>query len=194
MGYRQYLYSFDRSLVEKIRNCKTCQDFYDLVKTEKPDAADDFFEDDLFIGLYDLGSQLYEFGKDYENSDEMYKHGDSLFSSDELNEKYKDFQPIVIDEDGILCAIDWNRKHCVEMYEDLLREKSERKWDSRSQFERLKDHAETYLSWWKDNPADLNKDHERLVSSWLYENEYFELVRIYKTFDWEKNVMVFMGW
>ena len=194
MGYRQYLYSFDRSFAEKIRQCKTSQDFYDLVKAEKPDAVDDFFEDDLFIGLYDRGSQLYEFGKDYENSDEMYKHGDSLFSSDELNEKYEDFQPIIIDEDGILCAIDWNRKHCVEMYEDLLREKSEREWDSRSQLERLKGHAETYLSWWKDDPADLNKDHERLVSSWLYEHEYFELVRIFKTFDWEKNVMVFMGW
>lgn len=39
----------------------------------------------------------------------------------------------------------------------------------------------------------MNKNSERLNRSWLYKHEYFKLVRIYKTFDWENNEMIFMG-
>ena len=41
-------------------------------------------------------------------------------------------------------------------------------------------------------PYDLEGD--SLVTSWKYEYAVFELVRIYKTFDWKKNVMIYYGW
>ena len=82
------------------------------------------------------------------------------------------------------------------MYEDLLREKSAHDWDTRPQLDRLIENANDSLMWWKysDGPADLNKEHEQLVNSWLYEHTYFELARIYKTFDWNNKSMLFMGW
>jgi hypothetical protein len=42
-------------------------------------------------------------------------------------------------------------------------------------------------------PYDLTKGDE-ITTSWKYEYGIFELVRIYKTFDWKKNVMVYYGW
>ena len=40
----------------------------------------------------------------------------------------------------------------------------------------------------------IYKEKECLVSSWLYEHTIFDLVRIYKTFDWENKCLLFMGW
>lgn len=197
MGYRQYIYSIDRSLANEIRACKTEKEFVNLIMQRNPAAVYyDPIEDAAYIGLSNLGNELFEFGKYYENSDEMYKHGDSLFSSEELRELYEDYGAIVLEPDGLLCAIKWQRQHVIEMYEDLLREKSKNDWDSRPQIDRLIENAKDYLAWWKygDGPADLNLNRSRLASSWLYEHTYFDLVRIYKTFDWDNQSIIFLGW
>ena len=34
-----------------------------------------------------------------------------LFTIDELNEQYEDYGAIIINEEGLKCAIDWNRNH-----------------------------------------------------------------------------------
>ena len=194
MGYRHYLYGVDRALADEIHKCKTSREFADLVKIAVPDAVEKDLDGTEYVKLYDIGETVFEFGKYYENADEMYKHGDSLFSSDELNREYSDYGPIIIGRSGLECAIDWNRKHVTEIYEDLLRETSNNGWDTRSQLDRLINHAKDYLYWWQTNPADMNLEHDHIVRSWLYEHEYFELVRIYKTFDFEHKAMMFMGW
>lgn len=197
MGYRQYLYSIDTWLVDEIKKCKTRDDFIKTMQKYRNDIVEyDSFDEQYYIPLYYIGKELFEFGKYYENSEEMYKHGDSLFSSDELNEEYSDYGAIVLEADGLLCALDWQRQHIIKMYKDLLREKSVREWDARSQLDRLIENAKDHLAWWEyaDGPADLDREHEQLVHSWLYEHTYFELARIYKTFDWDNKSMLFMGW
>ena len=42
-------------------------------------------------------------------------------------------------------------------------------------------------------PYDLSRGDE-VTTSWKYEYVIFELVRIYKTFDWKKNVMIYYGY
>ena len=42
-------------------------------------------------------------------------------------------------------------------------------------------------------PYDLEKN-ERATDSWKYEYAIFELVRIYKSFDWKRNVMIYYGY
>ena len=193
MGYRHYLYEIDKPFAEKIRKCKSVDDFISLVKREKPEIVE-YDDGNDYVPLYNLGRKIFEFGIYYENADEMYKHGDILFYASALNEWYEDYGAILIDEEGLKCAIDWNRNHVIGMYEDLLREKSIDEWNQRSQLDRLISNAESYLYWWKANPADMDKSHDRIVDSWLYEHEFFELVRIYKTFDWESKAMMFIGW
>lgn len=51
-----------------------------------------------------------------------------------------------------------------------------------------------HLEWSRDYPYDINDGNDKIVSSWKYEYAVFELVRIYKTFDWENNLMVFYGY
>ena len=47
--------------------------------------------------------------------------------------------------------------------------------------------------WVRLTPYNLNKGDE-ITTSWKYEYGIFELVRIYKSFDWKKNVMVYYGY
>lgn len=42
-------------------------------------------------------------------------------------------------------------------------------------------------------PYNLTRGDE-ITTSWKYEYNVFELVRIYKTFDWENNIMIYYGW
>ena len=42
-------------------------------------------------------------------------------------------------------------------------------------------------------PYDLDDDTDCIVNSWKYEYVIFELVRIYKTFDWKNDVLLYVG-
>lgn len=192
MGYRHYLYQVDKKLVDQIMACKNNEEYEAVFKSNIMGQ----YHDDYFP-VYDLGKELFEFGKYYENAEEMYKHGESLFTSEELKEIYNDFGAIVIDKSGLLCAIEWQKNRIISLYEDLLREKSQNEYmnTNLSQFDRLKMSANDYLHWWKFGCYQLDdgKKHE-VASSWLYEHTIFNLILIYKTFDWEKNCIIFCGW
>ncbi len=196
MGYRQYIYSVPTWLVEQIRKCKTESEFIATMQKFRNEIVEyDEFENNYYVRLHSIGDQLFEFGKHYEDSDEMYKHGDSLFSSEELRKNYQEYGAIVLDPEGIECAIEWYRQKVEGFYLDLLKEKSDDTYDDRSQFDRMKNHIRDYAYWWKGKgPGNLDKETDCIVNSWLYEHEYFELVRIYKTFDWDNDSMIFLGW
>ncbi len=49
------------------------------------------------------------------------------------------------------------------------------------------------MEWALMKPYDLTNGDE-VTTSWKYEYAIFELVRIYKTFDWKKNVMIYYGY
>jgi hypothetical protein len=48
------------------------------------------------------------------------------------------------------------------------------------------------LEWFCDSPFNL-KDGDSITNSWKYEYGIFELVRIYKTFDWENDLLIYYG-
>ena len=43
------------------------------------------------------------------------------------------------------------------------------------------------------NPFDLTEG-DAITTSWKYEYGIFEMIRIYKSFDWKKNVMIYYGY
>lgn len=48
--------------------------------------------------------------------------------------------------------------------------------------------------WTSLDPYRLKDGRTEIVNSWKYEYTIFELVRIYKTFDWKRNVMIYYGY
>jgi hypothetical protein len=51
------------------------------------------------------------------------------------------------------------------------------------------------LMWWERLRAiNLDPEDECITNSWLYEHQIFELVRLYKTIDWDNKCLLFYGW
>lgn len=46
----------------------------------------------------------------------------------------------------------------------------------------------------KSLPFDLDNDTDKITTSWKYEYAIFELIRIYKSFDWKRDVLVYYGY
>lgn len=211
MGYRQYFFEIDKSKVDGIRQCKTEEELYNFFIKNGIECDKDEYDDKIsyYCPLYRLGEELFEFGKYYENDSEIYKHGDSLFTSDELNKRYEEYGAIICDENAILCAIEWQKQHIINMYEHLIKNTFEDpigryKYpseidDKELHYQRLLQHCKDYLRWWKPKfgyytAININKESKNIVDSWLYEHTIFDLVRIYKTFDWKNKCLMFMGW
>lgn len=197
MGYRQYFYGVDKLIIDGFRQCKTEEELYNFCISNGIECYKDENDCEIhyYCPLYKLGKEVFGFGKYYENSDKLYEHGDSLFMSQELNERYSDYGAIICDKEAIKCAIEWQIERITQIYEDLLKEKSGDDWNEESQFDRLKEHVNDYLIWWKNNRVfDLNDDADRLTNSWIYEHTIFDLVRLYKTFDFERRTLLFCGW
>ena len=50
------------------------------------------------------------------------------------------------------------------------------------------------MDWWKGlGVIDLDESHEWLSKSWQYEHNIFDLVRLYKSIDWDKYTLIFLG-
>ena len=200
MSYRHRIYKFPKSFAEDCRACSTKEDFQKVYFKYCTDERinKDQLESENYWPLYYLGEQLFDFGS-YDNAEEIYKHGDALFYSLELRKAYDDNSPIVLDKSGLLCAIEWNRNRVADIYEDLLREKSTDKWNNQNQFDRMKVHIKNQYEEWRNEffpelkPYDLS-DRKCIVSSWKYEYQIFELVRVYKEIDWENDCIIFYGW
>lgn len=211
MGYRHYFYEVDKSKIEGIRKCKTEQELYDFCIANGIECSK--YEDDdeisFYCPLYRLGKELFEFGKHYENASDIYEHGDSLFTSDELKERYQDYGAIICDEKAILCAIEWQKQRIIKNYENLVNNtftNEYARWrypkdidDKELHYQRLLNHCKEYLDYWKPDfecyeVINTNKEDDCVTNSWLYEHTIFDLVRIYKTFDWENKCLLFMGW
>jgi hypothetical protein len=65
--------------------------------------------------------------------------------------------------------------------------------DSDHALDKVKEYFKEKVWEWKQLiPFDLN-DSQSITTSWKFEYVIFELVRIYKTFDWENNLLIWSG-
>ena len=190
MSYNFYIYKANKALVKNLQKCKTYKDFEEIAKKICRDTntdINDFYWIDMFKELHDFGSYI-------ECCEDLYSHCEKLFITEELQNHFEDYDPIIMTEEDFKGLLKSIQLQMVNMYEDLLREESIDEYKKEiSQLDRLKMNANNHLTWWKFGPADLQKSDDNIVSAWLYEYVYFELVRIYKTFDFENDIMIFMG-
>lgn len=213
MGYRHYFVLINKEIPEKIKDMKK-KDFFDYVKTlDKAgyEPANEYCPEDVDIHefiRYMKGKEIFEFGKYYENAEALCALGHPMFSDTKIQEDmYSDYGLYIVGKDAVLNAIEYYRTKVVSYYQGLLitQEEAKKKFaeGDYSCYESLKDTREERLvceakkkisEWSTFKPYDLNENNENIVSSWLYEYEVFELVRLLKTIDWEKNCLIFYGY
>lgn len=202
MGYRHYFYLVDKSKCEMVKNM-TDEQLCDYAKSEGVEVEDGWFwfNDDKLLDK----KEIFEFGKLYwdDTADRIYSKGEPLFTDKEVQKRVSDYVPYVVGKPGLLEAIEIYKRKIIESYKDLLVDGGEQllplgfvieREDIKS-IDKIRDFIHEKLKWWELFGAiDLDETHESICGSWQYEHRIFELVRLYKSIDWENKTVIFYGW
>jgi len=173
MGYRNYISKIPKNVYLEIK------DLTEKELIEKYGEGDD--ENYFYYPHLNGYVEIYELGKycDFDIEDKkkrLFTHEMSFESDMEFSLGSKELLETIIKS--------YHQK-VINWYSKSVQEKT---------FEELKHDARIMLAEWKDlNPYDLNIENENITKSWKYEYSIFELVRIYKTFDWKNDVLIYCG-
>lgn len=187
MGYRHYFFEVDKKDVEKVKD-KTYDELMEIAKEYGTEIEEEenwfYFNDDKFMNK----SCIFEFGKLYwdDTAERIYSNGTPLFTIKDTQDAFSDYYPYAMGSDAMLEAIEIYKEKIINYYKGLLEEYTP---------EVLNRHVEDMLMWWEKLGAiDTNLERKRISSSWLYEHQIFELVRLYKSIDWDNKCLLFYGW
>ena len=205
MGYRHYLYALPKKQVAEIQACKTNEDWCNFAekhgyKVDRCCCNDGY----AYVFPYRIGTAIYELGKHSEIGCKLESERPSLFTSEELKKRYSEDGFALLTKDDFKAIIEDYRQKIVNWFQSLLNpDKSQVTATKLSKEERK--HLEweyeirDKLNAWSGkyfgiSPIDLDESRERITGDWSYEYAIFELVRVYKAFDWENNDLVLVGW
>lgn len=186
MGYRNYINVISKEVYLETKDLtkeELCQKYPDIAE------EDDWDDDDNVISWYFPKRELPTFrelhclGKYCDFPIEDYT--EPYFSKWECS----DTEFSVASQELLLTIIEEYRKTILENYKNDL-EKSE---------EEIKVDIKRKITEWNGYgseiyPYSLNIENKGIVRSWLYEYAIFELVHIYKTIDWENEILIYSGW
>ncbi len=192
MGYRHYFYSVPKTQIEEIKKCKTNNEFCDWAES-KGYEVERYEGENPYCAVYKIGKEIYEFGKYVDWAFKMQEKNECIFESEELKERYCDYQPVICSKDDFLVAINEYKQNIINYYKSLLEEEEGVPIEYK-----CKRHIKNQLGEWQNNfgicPIDTDLTRQCINRSWLYEYAIFELVRLYKTFDFENDTLVLLGW
>jgi hypothetical protein len=198
MGYRNYIGYISKREYNKIKslNQKQLSQFYNVE------------EDDCYRGFV---KELYEYGK-YVEFQPPKKSFKPFFKNKELQKQYNEDQELyAVTDEFFAYTIDSYKEIIQTYYIKMLApfredhailslynkdyDLSELSLEQKNAVLKMIQHVNSMsMEWLALTPYDLHNDTSEINSSWKYEYAIFELVRIYKTFDWKRNVLVYYGY
>lgn len=201
MGYRHYLYAIPKKQVEEIQACRTNKDWIDFAESYGYKVDYNICDDGSgYFAPYNVGTELYELGKYSEIGFKLESERPSLFTSDELKGEYEDYGFALLTKDDFKAVIEFYRQKIIAWFKHLLNPEEDSIIPSKLPKEETWQHViEDKIDSWSGKylgifPIDLDDNKERITGDWSYEYAIFELVRLYKAFDWENDDLVLIGW
>lgn len=209
MGYRNYIGKISKKEYNKIK------------KLNKEELFKNYNEDveDGYVSCRDLGTELYEFGK-YVDFDPPKDSIKKFFFDKELEKYYNsDGELKIVTKEFLSYIISHYKDKVSKFYSEYatpfihgeLMNNVKREFNSnyedeyRFDFTKISDeeqtalykiinHIKDYNYEWRDKRfLPYNLEGDSLSSSWKYEYAIFELVYIYKTFNWKKDLIYYYG-
>lgn len=194
MGYSHYLYAVPKQQVEEIQSCKNNKDWIGFADRYGYKVDYNLCDDGTgYFAPYNVGTELYELGKYSKIGHKLEAERLSLFTFDELKDMYEDYGFALLTKDDFKAIIDYYRQRIFNWFDSLLHPEEEE-----NQLENLKQEMKHKLDEWSGKnfgilPFDLDENKEAITTSWYCEYAIFELVRLYKAFDWENDNLVLIG-
>lgn len=206
MGYRNYLGSLPKREYNKIKKF-TLQELYEY-KGEK--WSDDFSEG--YVGVYNIAYESqYELGKDVDQFPKKYFK--SVFKNKETQKHFtQEHDFYVVEKEFVKALIEYYTEKIKTYYEQMLSPfiKEDKKVagfmvdkeipitpeEISGVYELISHIRSMGMEWgvgWYGVPYNL-KENGDMITSWKYEYSIFNLVILYRTFDWKRNVMIYYGY
>ena len=126
--------------------------------------------DDLYVGKYDVLSQL----------------GIPMFHDTSVQEHFKHYRPYVLCEDDVLKIIDAMRQQILKYYQSIVNNPDLMKAEI---VDKIDTWEAKYLT-----PYNLNVNQKELVSSFDNDYQIWDLIRFYKSINWQDDVVLLYGW
>lgn len=195
MGYRVYLGEMSKDDVKKIKSIKNKIKLIDYLCPKN--CMDD--EDGPYVpSPYKIAEEIYEMGSHIEFELELIERfGDRILKYPECDEEYYcDYELAEISKEGLKFIIEqykkYNKQHFVELTNSLTTIGADIESVIRHLTEKSKmwEEEESYRS--AVNLVHKNKF--MLTNSWTYEYTIFQLVSLYKQFDWDTQSLIVYGW
>lgn len=212
MGYRNYLGSLPKKEYNKIKRM-TLKELYEYKGEE---WSDDPYNKPGYVGVYDVAyNRHYELGK-YVNQFPK-KYFKTVFKNKETQKHFtEEHEFYVVEKEFVKLLIEHYTEKIRKYYKEMLEPFFD---DDKSKAEFMKtkdtpmtekeiagvysmiDHVRSMAmdwgvsSWFKDMvPYNLDDPKKDFITSWKYEYSIFNLVILYHTFDWKRNVMIYYGY
>lgn len=208
MGYRHYFYKVKKSEVDAVKGM-TFDELMEYAKQQGAECNEDgdgwfSFIDDEFMNK----ECVFELGKLYwdDTADQIYATGVPLFENPEVQRDFSDFDPFVVGKDGIKKAIEIYTRKVLDYFKSLAKpgcvpEKIDPMFmlkpddlDLGEVCKAVSDKISRWSNIFGMIPYSMDEDNSCIINSWLYEYEVFELVRLYKSIDWDNYTILFFGY
>lgn len=177
MGYRNKIGILDKSLHEEIKRMTYKQ------------LVEKFGEDD-YAPCYEITKEIYEIGKYWEH-DFLKLHTFPLFTRKATHKHFNDGGEFFgITKEGFQAIINSYKDMVLKYYTKMRDEKFE--FFDTLHGDPVKNYFKDKVREWEYPPYSFQG--ESICQSWKYEYSVFELVRIYKSIDWEKQIVTITGW
>lgn len=205
MVYRNYFYLVEKSEVSKVRsmNYEELCDYAKQCGVVYDEDGEQYFDfpDEKFMNK----RRIFDFGRLRQDDtiERIHKVGMPLFDDQDIQEIFNEpYKPYITGKVGLETAIEIYKNKVVEYLkslvkvdvddtDSLLRQVQPDKLDLQAVCNAIMDKL---VVWDRYLPYDLDEHTDKISSSQYYEYQIFELVRLYKTIDWDKYVLLFMGW
>jgi len=201
MGYRTYIAEISKTEWEKVTDLS----IEELRKLHDEDPEDGW------VSMSDICKELYEFGKYTEFDDS--KFYTPFFRNKKTQDYYDgDHDFHIVGKDFFEHLITHYSNNVRKYYDEMLKsfwnpetkdfnlDLSELTPEYKKSLYLCVEHCRSMAmewgvaTWWgKEDPFNLEKG-DSITTSWKYEYSIFELVRLYKSFDWENNLLIYYGY
>lgn len=211
MGYRTYIQIVKKDVIEDLHSCRTIDD---LIKVQKKHKLECFEPKDslgdAWFKVYEVPHrEEFEFGKYCNEGRDTYQNTQDVFTTPELQKLVEEDEFRFGGIEVIKAAIDWTENHIIQMYQNLIDCKSDWEWEQHQidlmtdeerknyHYNMLLEYCRDYLDWWNSGYSHVynnDKNSPKLARTWLYEHTFWDLVRMWKEFDEENELVLFIGW
>jgi hypothetical protein len=178
MGYRNKIGILDKSVHDEIKRMT----YKKLIQKYNPQ------ED--YVACYNITKEIYEIGKYWEH-DFINEYTFPLFTRKDTNQKFnQDGEFYGITKEGFKKIIESYREIIIKYYTKMRDEKFD--FMDTMHGDPIKRYFKDKVNEWEFGTFSF--EGEELVHSWKYEYAIFELVRLYKAVEWDKQIVTITGW